>query len=135
MARTGSALFLLFQIAALCGLFWLCNQIVALTHLPIPASVIGLAILALLLLLRIVPEKAVVAASSWLLGDLLLFFIPPVVSVIKNWVMLREDGGVLVTTLIVGTALVLTGTAWVVDRVFTLEKHLHKRHLRGQADV
>lgn len=135
MARTGSLLSLLFQVTALCGLFWLCNQLVELLALPIPAGVVGLAILVLLLLVRVVPERAVLAGSSWLLGDLLLFFIPPVVSVIKYWVLIREDGAMMISTLVLGTLVVLTGTAWVVDRVFALEKRLHERQPEEGAHV
>lgn len=135
MARTRSTFFLLFQVSAFCGLFWLCNQVVQFAGIPIPAGVIGLAILVALLLMRIVPEKAVLTGSSWLLGDLLLFFIPPVVSVLKYWVLIRDDGGMMLITLVLGTVVVLTGTAWVVDRIFTLEKRFNQRHPRDTAHV
>lgn len=135
MARTGSILSLLFQVTALSGLFWLCNQLVERLALPIPAGVVGLVVLVLLLLVRVVPERAVLAGSSWLLGDLLLFFIPPVVSVIKYWVLIREDGAMMISTLVLGTLVVLTGTAWVVDRVFALEKRLRERQPGESAHV
>jgi len=135
MAHTRSIFSLLLQVSALCGLFWLCSRMVEWTDLPIPAGVIGLALLVILLLVRIVPEKAVLTGSRWLLGDLLLFFIPPVVSVLKYQVLLREDGAMLIMALVVGTVVVLTGTAWVVDRIFTLEKRLHERHLQDGAHV
>ncbi len=135
MARTRSLCSILFQLAAFCGLFWLCNQLVELEHLPIPAGVIGMMLLVGLLLTRVVPEKAVQSGSRFLLSELLLFFIPPVVSILKYWSMLRDEGWMLVTALVIGTVVVLSGTAWVVDRIFTLEKRMNERRLQGAVHV
>ncbi|TCK04074.1 holin-like protein [Marinobacterium mangrovicola] len=135
MARTRSLFSVVLQITAFCGLFWLCNLLVELEHLPVPAGVIGMVLLVVLLLTRLVPEKAVRSGSNFLLGELLLFFIPPVVSILKYWSMLRDDGWMLIGALIIGTVVVLTGTAWVVDRIFTLEKRMNERRMLDTVHV
>ncbi|SBS25845.1 Holin-like protein CidA [Marinomonas spartinae] len=119
----------LMQLMALCGLLWLCNQAVALLHWHIPGSVLGLGILVLLLLTHVVPERAIQAGSSWLLGELLLFFIPPVVSILKYQVFIRDDGWMIAGTVVLGTLSALVVTAWVVDRLYTLEKGINDRRL------
>jgi len=118
---------LLLQLALFCGLFWLCNRWAAQQGWLIPGGVIGLGILITLLLTGVVPEKAVRTGATWLLSELLLFFIPPVVSIIKYWALIRADALPLLATVILGTVMVLAGTAWVVDRVYTLEKRLNER--------
>ncbi len=128
MQRVLSFSTLLLQLSALCLLLWLCDRLVAWLQWPIPGSVIGLLILVLLLLTRVVPERAVGSGSRWLLGELLLFFIPPVVSVLKYSVLIREDGVMILLTVLLGTIMVLGGTAWVVERVFRFEQHLNEQH-------
>lgn len=127
--RAISLLRLLFQLALLCLLFVACNHLAAARHWLIPGSVIGLGILLLLLWSRILPERAVSDGAGWLLGELLLFFIPPVISIIKYWSLIRADALTVAATVVVGTMLVLAGTAWMVERMFNLEKRLHTRQL------
>lgn len=119
----------LIQIAALCLLLWLSNTAVKALHWTIPGSVVGLGILVLLLLTRIVPERSIQIGSSWLLGELLLFFIPPVVSVLKYQLLIRDDGWMIALTIVLGTLCTLTGTAWVVDRVYGFEKRRNESRL------
>jgi holin-like protein len=114
------------QVALLCALLWICNLLVAKTGLPIPGSVMGLAVLAALLIFNIVPEKMVALGCAWLLADMLLFFIPPVVSVLKYQSLLSHNGLGIVVILLGGTAIVMGGTALVVDRVFAFEHRLRQ---------
>lgn len=127
MAKTYSFCYGLLQFAAICGLLWLCNYFVAVFHWPVPGSVLGLGILVLLLMTRLLPEKMIQTSSSWLLGELLLFFIPPVISILKYQVLIRDDGWMIAGTVLFGTTSVLLGTAWVVDRVYQFEKRLNER--------
>ncbi|MDH2434662.1 CidA/LrgA family protein [Pokkaliibacter sp. MBI-7] len=129
MAKTTSFCKVILQLALFCGLLWLCNLWVNHAGWSIPGSVIGLGILVFLLATRVLPVRAVQAGSTWLLGELLLFFIPPVVSILKYQMLIREDGLMILVSVVLGTVMVLTGTAWVVDRVFTLEQRLNERRL------
>ena len=112
------------QVALICALLWLSNLVVAYLGLPVPGSVLGLGILALLLMTGVIPEKIVAFGAAWLMADMLLFFIPPVVAVLKYRDLLASTGIGLFAILIFGTATVMVGTAWVVDRVFAFE---HRR--------
>ena len=126
----------LLQLMGFVAFFWLCNQLVAMWQMPIPGSVLGLGALVALMLAGAVPERAVKLGSAVLLGELLLFFIPPVISVLKYQVLLAHDGVSIVASVVLGTVMALTATAWVVDRVYTLEKRMNeKRVARYGQDV
>ncbi|BEV72644.1 MULTISPECIES: CidA/LrgA family protein [unclassified Paludibacterium] len=114
------------QVALICLLLWLCNLLVAWSHLPLPGSVLGLGILALLLIGKVVPENVVELGAAWLLADMLLFFIPPVVAVLKYGTLISQSGLSLFVVLLGGTATVMIGTALVVDRVFAFETRLRE---------
>jgi len=99
--------------------------------LPIPGSVLGLAILLLLMGLKLIPEKSVKLGAKWLTGELLLFFIPPVISIIKYENLFEQYSLPLVFTLVIGSACVLLGTGFVVDRVFRFETKMNTRRLNA----
>jgi holin-like protein len=117
-------LYTIVQIALISCLLWVCNQLSGRLDLPVPGSVLGLCILAVLLIMGIIPEKWIALGAAWLLADMLLFFVPAVVSVLKYRSMLGQSGVSLFAILIGGTITVMLGTAWVVDRVFAFE---HRR--------
>ncbi|MBO2663759.1 CidA/LrgA family protein [Shewanella algae] len=120
----------LLQIAAICLLAWATHALAAALHSPIPGSVLGMLVVLLALGLKLIPEKALQLGAAWLIGDLLLFFIPPVISVLKYEALLEEYGFNIMLTLVLGSASVLLGTGFVVDRVFRFERRLNlKRQL------
>lgn len=120
----------LLQIAAICLLAWATHALAATLHSPIPGSVLGMLVVLLALGLKLIPEKALQLGAAWLIGDLLLFFIPPVISVLKYETLLEEYGFNIMLTLVLGSASVLLGTGFVVDRVFRFERRLNlKRQL------
>jgi holin-like protein len=114
------------QVVLISVLLWACNLLVSRFDCPIPGSVVGLGILVLLLVCKIIPERLVALGCAWLLADMLLFFIPPVVSVLKYESLISHSGFGLAVLLIGGTLIVMTGTALVVDRVFTFEHRLRQ---------
>ncbi|MCU4675070.1 CidA/LrgA family protein [Catenovulum sp. 2E275] len=137
-SKINSVLRCLVQLAAICGLLLLCNWLVGIVNFPVPGSILGLAILVILLATKVIPESAIKTGANWLIGELLLFFVPPVISVLKYQVLLRQDGLTIVATVIIGTVIALVGTAWVVDKVFKLEKQLNQRLdrlIKGAAHV
>ncbi|MGI3004116.1 CidA/LrgA family protein [Shewanella algae] len=120
----------LLQIAAICLLAWGTHALAAALHSPIPGSVLGMLVVLLALGLKLIPEKALQLGAAWLIGDLLLFFIPPVISVLKYETLLEQYGFNIMLTLVLGSASVLLGTGFVVDRVFRFERRLNlKRQL------
>ena len=126
--KTINAMILFSQVLALGLLAFICNRIALAFNLPIPGSVLGMGILFLLLIFEWVPEHMLRVGAAWLIGDLLLFFIPPVISVIKYEGLLEHYGLKLILTLVLGTAIVMVSTGFVVDRLFKIEQKRNDKH-------
>ncbi|ABV35513.1 LrgA family protein [Shewanella sediminis HAW-EB3] len=122
---------LLIQIGLFCLLAWGMEQVSVYLELPVPGSVLGLAILLLLMGLKLVPEKSVKLGAGWLTGELLLFFIPPVISIIKYESLFEQYSAPLMLTLVIGSVCVLLGTGFVVDRVFRFETKMNSKRLNA----
>ena len=103
------------QVAGLVGLWWASDKIVHVAHLPIPGSVLGLGILLLLLGTGILPLAWVRAGARLLLAEMLLFFVPATVTVIKYPAVVLQTGWQLLVILLLGTTMVMVGTALVVE--------------------
>ena len=128
-SRQSSAIkvsFLVIQVAALVLLSWACDQLALWLGIPIPGSVIGLAIILGLLAMNWLPERTIQVGAAWLIGDLLLFFIPPVVAALHFEPLLETYGIKLLVFIVVGTASVMLGTGWAVDKLFTFEQGLNQ---------
>ncbi len=123
-SKLGKLFILISQVSFFCLFAYSCQQLAAWLHSPLPGSVIGLAILLLLLCSKVIPEKAVKSGAAWLIGDLLLFFIPPVVAVLKYEDILEQYGVTLLSSMLAASCLVLLGTAFTVDRLFNFERKL-----------
>ncbi len=129
------ALQLLSQIGLFCLLAWGMDLVAVYFELPIPGSVLGLAILLLLMGLKLVPEKSVKLGARWLTGELLLFFIPPVISIIKYESLFEQYSVPLILTLVIGSVCVLLGTGFVVDRVFRFETKMNIKRLNAEKSI
>ncbi|MBV7315841.1 CidA/LrgA family protein [Shewanella sp. NIFS-20-20] len=117
---------LIIQVGALMLLAFGCDQLALWLGLPIPGSVLGLALVLILLGTQSMPERAIQLGAAWLIGDLLLFFIPPVVSVLHFESLLETYGVQLLLLVVIGTACVMIGTGWMVDKLFTLEQRYNQ---------
>lgn len=83
--------------------------------LPVPGGVIGMALVLLLLATRLLRVRNVHRGASWLLGEMLLFFVPAVMSLLDHREFLGVLGLKLLLVILLGTALVMTGTALTID--------------------
>lgn len=83
-------------------------------QLPVPAGVIGMAVLLLLLATGVLRSTSVSRGSGWLLGQMLLFFVPAVMVVMDMPALLGPLGLKLMIATLIGTALVMLTTALVV---------------------
>lgn len=102
----------------LLSLFWMAGQaIVAGTHWPIPGSVVGLALVLLLIRQGWLPASALAHGSRWLLAEMLLFFVPAVMALLNRWPLLRSEGLSLLLVILLGTVIVMAGSALTVDWV------------------
>lgn len=103
------------QIAVLI-LFSLLGQ--ALAHaagLPIPGGVIGMALVLALLASGRLRLRNMRRGARWLLGEMLLFFVPAVMSLLDHREFLGVLGVKLLAVILLGTALVMIGTALTID--------------------
>ncbi|WP_091911418.1 CidA/LrgA family protein [Chitinasiproducens palmae] len=136
-ARAGVALQRLALTGAQCGLLavlWLAAD-AASRHLalPIPGSVLGLAILLTLLFTGRVAPRWFKAGADWLLAELLLFFVPAAVAVVQYGHLLRDDGLRLAAVVVAGTLLVMCVTACAVDLGVRLERKLVRQAAQRRA--
>lgn len=74
---------LLAQIMILCGISFLGTIVSRILNIGIPGSVIGMALLFLLLHYKIIQMKWLETGANFLLAELLLFFIPSSVGIIE----------------------------------------------------
>ena len=85
-------------------------------HLPLPGPVLGMALLALVLLLRKrAPDEALVKTSNGLLRWLGLLFVPAGAGVVANLGLLRAAWLPIAIALIVSTLLTIAVTALVMQ--------------------
>ncbi|ADY57330.1 LrgA family protein [Syntrophobotulus glycolicus DSM 8271] len=91
------------------------NDLAHLFHLDFPGSLIGLALLFLLLHFNIVPCKWVMIGGNWLLTELILFFIPSVVAVIQYQDILQKIGIDLFFIILIGTITVMISSGLTAE--------------------
>ncbi|MBY4830397.1 CidA/LrgA family protein [Burkholderia dolosa] len=121
VARTGR---IALQAAAL-GVLWMAvDWAVRAVGLPVPSSVIGLAVLLALLFSGRVAPAWVKDGANWLLSDMLLFFVPAAVAAVQYGGLFREDGWRLALVVVAGTAFVMVAVAVAVDLAAKLERRL-----------
>ncbi|NMK49970.1 CidA/LrgA family protein [Achromobacter sp. Bel] len=101
---------------ALIVLFALLGQALANAFgLPVPGGVIGMALVLALLATRRLRVRNVHRGASWLLTEMLLFFVPAVMSLLDHREFLGMLGVKLLVVILLGTALVMAGTALTID--------------------
>ncbi|SKA74667.1 CidA/LrgA family protein [Desulfobaculum bizertense] len=101
---------------ALLMAFWGLGEIMSSSaQLPVPGGVIGLIIVLALLASGRLSTLSVRRGANWLLGDMLLFFVPAVLAVLDHQEFLGIMGLKLLAAVLVGTMMVMAGTALTVD--------------------
>lgn len=105
----------LLQIALIVFFSLLGQALAAASGLPVPGGVVGMALVLLLLATRRLRVRNVQRGASWLLGEMLLFFVPAVMSLLDHREFLGVLGLKLLAVILLGTALVMAGTALTID--------------------
>ena len=106
----------LLQVAVMLG-FWLLGEaVVRLTGLPVPGSVVGLALVLVLLATRRLSPFSVRRGANYFLADMLLFFVPAVLAVLNHPEFLGLMGVKILFVILASTASVMVVTAFVIDR-------------------
>lgn len=96
--------------------FWRAGVAIAAgLDLPVPGSVVGLALLLAALALGVVRVEWLEEGADWLFRHMLLFFIPAAVGVIQYPELLGGEGVRVLAVVALSTALVMLATAAVVE--------------------
>lgn len=101
------------QLAILFGCLALGELIITLTHIPLPSSILGMLLLTLLLKLKVIRLEWVRSISDFLVTNIGFFFVPPGVSIMLYFDIIKAQFVPIVTASVVSTVLVLAVTGWV----------------------
>ncbi len=112
------------QAGALAVLWLLADRAVRAWALPVPAGIVGMAVLLALLMSGRLAPAAVRDGANWLLGNMLLFFIPATVAAVQYGGLFRADGWRLALVVVGGTAFVMCVVALAVEQAARLERRL-----------
>lgn len=93
------------------------NKVAELLHLPIPGSILGIAVLFTLLKTGVVKLKWIEQGANWLLAELLLFFIPSAVGVMQYIPLLESEGVRILIVVILSTVIVMVCSGFIASRI------------------
>lgn len=118
----------LLQIAVL-ALFWVLGEaIVRLAQLPLPGGIVGMVVVLALLASGWIRPAAVRRGAYWLIAEMLLFFVPAVMAVLDHHEFVGLLGLKIVAVILVGTVLVMGGTALTVDLCYRWRARREAHH-------
>jgi len=104
---------------ALLMVFWIAGELVS--HglgLPLPGSIIGLAMILVLLGSRLLSPASMRLGADWLLAEMLLFFIPALPAILDHREFLGLLGLKILAVILSGTLAVMAVTALVTDYAY-----------------
>ncbi|NMO94468.1 CidA/LrgA family protein [Paenibacillus lemnae] len=82
-------------------------------QIPVPGSILGIAVLFILLETGILRLQWIELGASWLLAELLLFFIPAAVSIMKYFSLFESDGISILLVVCISTVVVMTSSGLI----------------------
>lgn len=115
------------QAALLGGIWFACAVAAKAMKLPIPGSILGLVVLLLALETRVFSLHWFRRGASGLLSHLILFFVPAMLAVVNHRELFSATGLKLLAAVLIGTPIVMVGTAAVVEIGFRLGGKLSRR--------
>lgn len=93
------------------------NGLAAWLKLPVPGSILGIAVLFLLLKLGIVKLKWIDAGASWLIAEMLLFFVPAAVGILAYGRLMANEGLRIMLVIACSTVLVMVAAGRIAQRL------------------
>ncbi|EFL49237.1 LrgA family protein [Solidesulfovibrio fructosivorans JJ]] len=114
------------QATALVGFWWVCDRLVRMAGLPVPAGVVGMLAMIALLALHILPVRWFARGAGGLLNHMLLFFVPACITLRDHPELVGVTGLKLLAVIVVGIVSVMVGTALIVELHF----RTRSRHVR-----
>ncbi|MBT2291258.1 CidA/LrgA family holin-like protein [Paenibacillus albidus] len=112
----------LLQVAGLTLFSLLINTLTSFLHIPVPGSIVGMAVLFLLLEFNVVHLNWVELGASWLLAELLLFFIPSAIGVMNYSTLLETDGLRVLAVVLVGTFTVMASSGLLTGAIYKVKE-------------
>lgn len=106
------------QAAFVVLIWWGCDIAVRAMGLPIPAGVVGLAVLLGALATGKVPVMWFRRGTNGLMDHMLLFFVPACMALLDHPELIGTTGLKLLAVIVMGTILVMAGTALTVEACF-----------------
>jgi len=103
------------QFLLVLALWWLADTLVRVTGLPLPGSILGLFITLGLLASGVLPVAWLKRGAGFLLAHLMLFFVPPMLALLEHPELISLTGLKLLGVILLGTLLVMSVTALLVD--------------------
>jgi holin-like protein len=122
---------LLLQCGILFGICVIGDGIQAVTRLPIPGNIYGMAILFFLLCAGILKKAQIRQVSKFLLGNMAFFFIPSGVSILVYYKTVAQVLVPFLLIILFTTTIVMgvTGqTAQLMQRILAMHSHTNKSH-------
>ena len=111
------------QAAVLIGLWWGCELVVRVAHLPLPGGVLGMLVLIALLSGHVLPVRWFARGAGGLLNHMLLFFVPAFMTLRDHPELVGITGLKLLAVIVVGILSVMAGTAMIVELHYRLRLH------------
>ena len=111
------------QLAIICGVFWLSQLIEVLLPFSFPASVIGILLMLLLLMVKGIKEKQIREVSDFFTGNMGLFFLPAAVSILNYVDAILKNAVAFLTVCVVSMLL----TFWVTGMTVHLMRKWMKQ--------
>ena len=113
---------LIAQAAILFSLCWLSQLIEAALPFEFPASVIGMALVYLLLALRVLRVDHIREKSDFLLSNMAFFFLPAGVSILQYFDVLKSAAVQLAVICLVSTVVTFAAAAGAAGLVLRIQK-------------
>jgi holin-like protein len=110
----GTALNVIAQLGIIFGICLISEGISALLPFAMPASIIGMLLLLLMLILKIVKTEQIRSVTDFLIGNLPFFFVPAVVGLINYLDILSANALKMVLVVFVSMAATFAATMWAV---------------------
>lgn len=102
------------------GIWLACDAAARMMKLPIPGSILGLALVLLALETQVLSLHWFRRGASGLLSHLILFFVPAMLAVVNHRELFSATGLKLLAAVLIGTPIVMIGTAVVVEMGFRI---------------
>lgn len=117
------------QIGLIVAIWKLGDVLAHASTLAIPGSVVGMALLLVMLRCKVIALPSVKRGADVFLAEMLLFFVPAVLAVLDHPEFLGWLGIKLLAAILLGTVLVMICTALTMEMLFRLSRNKAGHHV------